>query len=88
MQRERLRSLKGSAFPPLSFRTEEETMDKIFVSGTRPYSEDERERDRAAAQRATSLQVVRRKATPSGQRYNTQITQANRRATNRMVGSE
>jgi len=63
-------------------------MNKQLVSGTRPYSEQERERDRTDAQRATSLQAARRKATPSGQRYKTQSTPAQRRNTNRMVGSE
>jgi len=63
-------------------------MDKIFVSGTRPYSEQERERDRADEQRATGLQVARREATPSGQRYNTPRSPAHIRKTNRMVGSE
>lgn len=68
--------------------TGEKEMDQPFVSGTRPYSEQERERDQADAQRAASLQANRRKATPSGQSYNKPRTPAHSRATNRMVGSE
>ncbi len=63
-------------------------MNKTSVSGTRPYSEQERQRDRADAQRATSLQVARRKVVRSGQRYDTRRTPGHRHATNRMVGSE
>lgn len=58
------------------------------VSGTRPYSEEERKRDRVDAQRATSLQVARRKAVRSGQRYDTLRTPEHRRNIARMVGSE
>jgi len=73
---------------PFSFRTVEVHMNKQFVSGTRPYSDAERERDRTDVQRATGLQAARREATPSGQRYDTPLSQAHRRKTDRMVGSE
>lgn len=63
-------------------------MDQPFVSGTRSYSDAERERDKADSSEATKLQTARRKATPSKQRYNTQGTPGHHRATNRMVGSE
>ena len=59
-----------------------------FVSGTRPYSDAERERDRAASHKALKLETTRRNARRTTQRYNTLRTPAVRRNTVRMVGSE
>lgn len=59
-----------------------------FVTGSRPYSQAERERDAADSREALAYQVARHKATPSGQRYNTVRTPAVRRNTVRMVASE
>lgn len=59
-----------------------------FISGTRPYSDAERNRDKVDSRKALRLGVVRRNARRSTQRYNTPCTPAVRRNIIRMVGSE
>ena len=59
-----------------------------FINGTRPYSEEERRRDKQADDEALKRHVARRKARRSGQRYDTPATPAHRRLYDRMVGSQ
>jgi hypothetical protein len=59
-----------------------------FVSGTRPYSEEERKRDRAAKQDADARQYARRKVRRSRQNYDKPMSADHRRTYDRMVGSE
>jgi len=57
-----------------------------FASGLIPYTDAERERDEEVRRKARNIGVVRRKATPSGQRYDQPGSALSKRLWARIVG--